>query len=282
MAGTSEKVGSEFEQADRTDFQLQFAKRLLSDVGVTMNLKAPDEKKLAESMKKSKKKAQVYLALDGQKLAVEVRVGSEAFAVASIDLDAQKDVAKHREILENLARKTKLITEAEVWKWHEKHFDAVELSFFAGTIQQMEKDLVDNKKMHDRLSAFTYDTDDVGLHNDLRDWARKHSWGHYIGFLEDIDHKKDGKKIFDTYAKEGAANPVNLPKPIVAALEHDIATSGAPNYAAARKLIATMVNIKFIGTMKKEQLPAIEKELARLKVRIPVERKKFVEVGGKF
>src|ERR1035438_3527860 len=134
MAGIGDKVGSEFDQADRADFWLQSAKKVLNDIGVKMNLKAPDEKKLGDSIKRTKKKAQIYISLDGQKLAVDVRVGSEKFAVASIDLDAEKDVKTHREILENLSRKPKLITEAEVWKWHEKHFDAEELSFFAGTI----------------------------------------------------------------------------------------------------------------------------------------------------
>ena len=192
MAGTSDKVGAEFDKADRADFFLQFASKLLTDVGVKANLKAPDPKKLADSIQKSKKKAQVYVTLDGQKLGVEVRVGSDEFAVISIDLDAEKNVKKHREILENLSRKTKLITEQEVWKWHEKHLDDEELSFFAGT------------------------------------------------------------------------------------------TSGKPNWTTARKLISTMVNIKFIGTMKKERLPAIDKELARLKVEIPAKRKEFVAVGGKF
>jgi hypothetical protein len=281
MAGTSDKVGGEFEKADRAGVMLQAANKALIDIGIRVTLKAPDEKKLGESLTKQKKKAQIYFTLDGQIFGVDVRVGSDKFTVISLDLDAEKDVKKHREILENLAHKTKLITEQQVWKWHEKHLDAEELSFFAGTIRQMELGLVENKKVRDRLNAFTYDTDDVGLHNDLRDFARKHGWGHYIAFLEDIDHNKDGKKIFDTYAKEGAASPVNLPKPLVAALEHDIATSGKPNWTAARKLISTMVNIKFIATMKKDRLPALDKELARLKVDIPVKRKEFVAAGGK-
>jgi hypothetical protein len=33
--------------------------------------------------------------------------------------------------------------------------------------------------------------------------------------------------------------------------------------------------------MKKDRLPALDKELARLKVDIPVKRKEFVAAGGK-
>ncbi|MGH8797703.1 MAG: hypothetical protein ACREXI_11640, partial [Caldimonas sp.] len=55
MAGTSDKVGGEFEKADRAGVMLQAANKALIDISIRVTLKAPDEKKPGESLTKQKK-----------------------------------------------------------------------------------------------------------------------------------------------------------------------------------------------------------------------------------
>ena len=272
----SEAVGAEFDQADRLNVVwIETAKKLLRELGVTMTMKMPDEKKLQENIDKAKKKARLFITLVGtDKVTLDVRIGSGTpVLIGSVDLTAEKDMAKRREILNNLARKTGLITEKEVWKWQETHYDEVELAFFRGTIQQMEQDQVKFTAQRDMLNKLSFDGG--GMRHELKEWAAKKSWKHYIEFVETIDEGATPKKVFDTYVKEGAPQPVNLPAAMRQAIEHALANGQAPNFADARTLIVKMIDVKFISAFKKELLPPIVKEVERLRVDIPEKRKRY-------
>jgi hypothetical protein len=278
----SEAVGSEFDKADRLRVAwIETAKKLMTKIGVTMNMKLPDEKKLQESIDKAKKKAQLFITLAGtDTLTLEVRVGSSSLQIGSVDLTAEKDLAKRRDMLNGLARNTGLITEKEVWKWHDTHYDDVELAFFRGTIQQMEIDQTKLTAQKDKLEKLTFDSGE--MRTQLKEWAAKKSWKHYIDFVEDIDKGATPKKVIDTYVKDGAGLPVNLPPPMKKTLEEALAAGKAPDFTGARKLIVTMIDVKFVSGFKKEMLPPIKKEVDRLRVAIPEKRKAYaVATSGK-
>ena len=279
----SEAVGSEFDKADRLRVAwIETAKKLMREIGVTMNMKLPDEKKLQESIDKAKKKAQLYVVLTGtETLALEVRVGSTTpVQIGSVDLTAEKDMAKRREVLNNLAHSTSLITEKEVWKWHDTHYDDVELSFFRGTISEMESNQTKLTAQQAKLDKLTFDSGD--MRGQLKEWTAKKSWKHYLEFVENIDDGVTPKKIVDTYVKDGATLPVNLPGPMKQKIEDALAAGHVPDFADARKLIVKMIDLKFIPAFKKEFLPPIKKEVDRLRVAIPEKRKAYaVATSGK-
>jgi hypothetical protein len=279
----SEAVGSEFDKADRLRVVwIETAKKLMREVGVSMNMKLPDEKKLQESIDKTKKKAQLFVTLVGtEALTLEVRVGSASpVQIGKVDLSAEKDMAKRREVLNNLARNTGLITEKEVWKWHDTHYDDVELSFFRGTISEMEINQAKLTAQRDKLDKLSFGSGE--MRGALKEWAARKSWKHYIDFVEDIDDGATPKKIVDTYVKDGASLPVNLPAPMKKKIEDALAAGGAPDFAAARKLIVQLIDVKIVTGLRKEMLPPIKKEVDRLRTAIPEKRKAYaVATSGK-
>ena len=107
-------LGSEFDKPDRIAFHLQFVKKFIGDLGVSMTLRPPDEKQFGELIVKAKK-VQYVATLGGTLLQVWLRGGkAKALLVGSKDLDSVRDNAKARGILEKLADTTKLITRQQI------------------------------------------------------------------------------------------------------------------------------------------------------------------------
>jgi hypothetical protein len=277
----SHPIGEEFSEASRLRVVwIEAAKKFLKELDIEMTLKLPEDKKLQEALDKAKAKGRLFLTLDGtSKLSLDVRIGtSVTIPIGSINLTQEKDNSKTRNLLRNLSQKTKLISEAEVWKWQETHYDEVELSFFRGTISQMESDqakLAEKKAKLDKLTVASGE-----LRRELKEFAAKHSQKHYIEFVEDIDDGADAKKIVETYVKTGAKLPVNLPAATTQKIEQTLASGGKPDFAPARALIAKMIDEKIIPKFKQEVLPPIKKELERLSKDIPEKKKGYAKASG--
>ncbi|MEO6711317.1 MAG: hypothetical protein ABI054_12465 [Planctomycetota bacterium] len=275
-------VGEEFNEASRLRVVwIEVAKKLLKDLGVAMTLKLPDDKKLQAEIDKAKKKARLYLTLDGtSKLSLDVRIGpSVVLPIGTVNLAAEKDNSKRRNILTNLSQETTLITKDEVWKWQETHYDDVELSFFRGTISEMESDQTKLKAKKEKLDKLTMAGDT--LRGELKDWASKRSQKHYIEFVEDIEGGTvAASKIIDTYVKTGAKLPVNLPAAMKQKLEQTLASGGKPDFAPARALISKMIDEKIIAKFKPEMLAPIKKELDRLSKAIPEKKKAYEKASS--
>jgi hypothetical protein len=276
------KLGSEFDKPDRASFQVQFAKKFIDDNGIKMTIRPVDEKELAAALAKTKKKAQIYATLDLPMFQLWVRIGTTKLLIGSKDFDSLRDNGKEREVLNKLADSTKLITRAEVDKWHDTHYDSQELSFFAETIREMEESQKKLQKRHDDLKAFTFaDKNATSLRGELHAFTKKHSWEHYLQFVEDIEDGKGGQQIFDTYVRDGATLPVNLPPEQKAALAKQLSSHSPPDFGPAKTLIVKLINAKFIPAMSKDEMASLTKELQRLKTEIPEKKKEFIRVGGK-
>ena len=277
----SEPIGEEFNEASRLRVVwIEKAKNFLRENGVSMTLKLPEDKKLQEEIDKAKKKARLFLTLEGtSKLSLEVRIGtSVALPIGSVDLKQEKDFSKTRVLLTNLSQNTKLITKEEVWKWQETHYDETELSFFRGTISEMESDktkLAEKRAQLDKLTVAS-----GAMRRELKEYAAKHSQKHYIDFVEDIDDGAAASKIIENYVKTGAKFPVNLPAAIKQKLEKTLADGGKPDFAAARADIAKLIDQKIIPKFKAEVLPPIKKELERLTKAIPEKKKAYEKASS--
>jgi hypothetical protein len=278
---TEHLLGNEFDKPDRIAFQLQFVKRFIDDLGVSMNLRPPDEKQFGELIAKARK-VQYVATLEGTLLQVWLRGGkAKPLLVGSKDLDSVRDNAKARGILQKLADTTKLITPQQIYKWQETHYDEQELAFFRGTISEMESEQRKLKARHDALAGYKFDNkDSETLRKELHTFTAKHSWEHYLNFVEDIDKATADQTIYDTYVNSGAKFPVNLDGAIKAPIDKAIKTSKV-DWGPARKLVVKLIDAKFIPEMRKDELASAAKELKRLETAIPEKKKAFVKAGGK-
>ena len=278
---TEHLLGNEFDKPDRIAFQLQFVKRFIDGLGVSMNLKPPDEKQFGELIAKAKK-VQYVATLEGTLLQVWLRGGKvKPMLVGSKDLDSVRDNAKARDILQKLADTTKLVTAQQIYKWQETHLDEQQISFFRGTISEMEADQAKLKARHAALSNYKFDNkDSESLRKELHTFTAKHSWEHYLNFVEDIHKAKADQAIYDTYVKSGASFPVNLDSAIKAPIDKAITTSKV-DWGPARRVVVKMIDTKFIPEMRKDELASAAKELKRLETAIPEKKKAFVKGGGK-
>ncbi len=274
------KIGSEFDKADRLSFWLQHVTRFLSDNRITMTIKPPPEKELAEVLTKTKKKAQIYAVFDLPLLWMEVRIaGAKPIRLGAKDLDSLRDNAKQQELMNKLADTTKLVTRAEVEKWHATHFTKDELAFWKDTLSEMIESQSKLKTEVAALKAFKWGVDDPVRLAQLHAFTKPRSWEHYLTFVNDIDAKLDDKKIFDKYVKPGADFPVNL-GPLAAPLTKQLAAKQALDFKPARALIVKLIDHKLIGDMRKAALPVPDKELTRLNGAIPQSKSDFKKAGG--
>lgn len=280
---SEDKIGGEFDRPDRLKVAyMPLVERFVSGLKIKPTFKVPTDKELGDALAKAKgKKAQIYVNLDGSLLSFEVRIpGSKAIRLGAKDLDSLRDNDKQREILEKLADTTKLTTRAEVEKWHSTHYGKEEISFFRGTIHDMMSSRDDLQPKVTALKAFKFDGKNAALIAELHAHAKKHSHDHYITFVEDIDKGVAPKAIYDKYIAAGASFPVNLPAAIAAPIAKAVSAAAQPDFTNARKLIVGVIDAKLIGDYRKEVLPAMEKELNRLKADLPGKIAEFKKVGG--
>jgi hypothetical protein len=280
---SEDKIGSEFDRPDRLKVvYMPLVERFLSGLQIKPTLKLPPDKELADALAKAKgKKAQVYVNLDDSLLWFEVRVpGSKPFRLGAKDLDSLRDNDKQREILEKLADTTKLTTRAAVEKWHSTHYGKEEISFFRQTIHEMIDSRDKLQPQVTALKAFKFDGKDAKLRAALHVHAKAHSHEHYLTFVEDIDTGSGAKAIYDKYIAPGASFPVNLPPAVAAPIAKAVSAGAKPDFSTARKLIVGVIDAKLIGDYRKEILPDLEKELNRLKAKLPGEVAEFKKVGG--
>jgi hypothetical protein len=115
----------------------------------------------------------------------------------------------------------------------------------------------------------------------LKFWLQeKHqSWVHYVDFINDVDKGEDSKKVFETYMKDGASLPINLPKGVQEPVEHALANGGKPDFAPARKLIVGIVNQKFIPEFKKDRLALYQKDIKANTEKLSALKKKRAAMG---
>jgi hypothetical protein len=73
------------------------------------------------------------------------------------------------------------------------------------------------------------DSKDSGvLRGEPRSCTAKHSWEHYLQFVEDIDESKADPLLYDSHVKPGASLPVNVGAPVQAPIAKAIKAGGKP------------------------------------------------------
>lgn len=280
---SEDKIGGEFDRPDRLKVAyMPLVERFLNGLQIKPTLKIPTDKELGDALAKAKgKKAQVYVNLDGSLLWLEVRVpGSKPFRLGAKDLDSLRDNDKQREILEKLADTTKLTNRAAVEKWHSTHYGKEEISFFRQTIREMIDSRDKLQPQVTALKAFKFDGQDATLRARLHVHAKAHSREQYLTFVEAVDAGGSAKAIYDKYIAPGASDPVNLPPAVAAPIAKAVSSGAKPDFSKARALIVGVIDGKLIPDYRKEVLPDLEKELNRLKAKLPGELAEFKKVGG--
>jgi hypothetical protein len=252
-----------------------------------ISLKEPDEDKLKPLMEKLKKPAEFWFTREGNKFTVDVRVGPNKTVLGTFDISTEKDRAKQKAIWDGLFAND-LATRDDVAKFDQAHPDPKDVEALDNEIDRAQMDLNGDTADAKTIAKFhNYDEDDRAAGYNvtalLKYWLQdKHqSWVHYVSFVEDVDKPEDAKKIFDTYMKEGASLPINLPKGVQEPIEHALANDGKPDFAAARKLIVGIVNQKFIPEFKKDRLALYQKDIKEETEKLNALKKKKAAMGGK-
>jgi hypothetical protein len=252
-----------------------------------ISLKEPDQEKLEPLMTKLKKPAEFWYTREGNKFTVDVRVGPNKTVLGTFDISSEKDRAKQKAIWDGLYAND-LATKEDVAKFDQAHPDPKDVAALDAEIDRAQMDLNGDTADAKTIAKFhNYDEDDrAGGYNLtalLKLWLQdKHqSWVHYVSFIEDVDKPEDAKKIFDTYMKEGASGPINLPKNVQESIEHAIANGEKPDLAAARKLVLGIVNQKFIPEFKKDRLALYQKDLKEETEKLNALKRKKAGMGAK-
>ena len=283
------KLERKVDNADRIEINWQGVSSMIkkSLAMPTISLKEPDPGKLEPLMTKSKKPAEFWFTREGNKFTVDVRVGTNKTVLGTFDISSEKDRAKQKAIWEALYAND-LASKKDLEDFDKAHPDPKAVEELDDQIHQAEMELNGDVAGCNAVAKFAdYDRDEVpGSFNPssmLRIWVQeKHqSWAHYLTFIEDVDKPEDPKKIFETYMKEGADKPINLPKGVQEPIEHAIANGEKPNFAAARKLILGVVNQKFLPEFKKERLAMYHKVLKEEKEALDALKKKRAAMGSK-
>ena len=287
MSGKS-KSQQKAQKPDRIRIQFESVK---SDVnkwlGLKITLRQPDENELGKLMDKTKKPAEFFYTVDGSKFTVDVRVGSKVTVLGTADLNSSKDNPKGRETLVKL-QANDLVSKAELEAWDKAHPDPKVIDGIKSEISRLEMDMRSDAADRGSINKFSsYDDGGRAAGYDvsalLVEWTKdKHkSWTHYMTFLDDVDKKGDPKAIFDTFMKDGAKLPINLPAKLLDPIEHAIANGTAPDFKAARALILKLVNTKFIPPFKKERVELYDKLLKENAVKLKALKKQLADAGGK-
>jgi hypothetical protein len=249
-------------------------KRVKAHLGIQMRVKEPDKADVAKLMEKGKKPFELYYTLDKSQFTVELKVGTKVEVLGTFDLASEKDVAKRREVLQNLAN-NELVTDAELAAFDKANPDPKKAEEAKSEVRRLEMDLRHDMGDRKTIAAFTkYDTGgraggwDMTAH--LKNWIqeKRPSWLHYIEFVEDVDNGKDDKQIFDRYAKDGAQYPINLPPAIQGPLEKALAAGKKPDFKPARALIVKMIDAKFIPPFRKERLALYDKDIKEMAAKL--------------
>jgi|SRR6185369_5729166 len=258
----SEKIPPPVPSADRFNVLVAQPKKWIEDtLNITLPKPTADLTKLGAEMAKTKKPAEFYITLDGEKFSLEIRAGTFKQIVAQVNLAAQKDNDKEFEILRGLVSSTKIFTQAELDAWNNKHLTSAQASFYHAMVVEYEGKVDNLKKVTKALASPAFETLDPSVSKDFREWAQAHSTLHYLTFIDDIDSKADPKAIFDKYVKKDATFPVNLGDPLTKEIEKAITANQAPDFTAVRAKTLKAINTVILPKFKKEKLPGYQKEL---------------------
>ena len=236
-------------------------------IGLKVPCKKPDLAKIEPIMRKAKKPAELYATFDAKKLTVDVRIGTAYKQVlGALDIEGEKDIEKRRTILKTLNTKNKkLFADADLYAFTKAHPDKETLDDDRAQVASLKPEIEKLKAKVAGLKNLSYDhCASAELSRGLRNWVESKHWGHYLAFLRDIDSGADSKTIYDKYigeAKHPATLPVNLESHGAARIKQALDANQIPDFAAARAQIVKMVDTKFVPEYKKENLPALEKEL---------------------
>jgi hypothetical protein len=145
MADRTEQIGkADFkEKADEIDVDKAWedAKKWMSKINVSTTSK-PDVKKIREAMAKQKKAMTFVASWDGKWLSIDARVGTVVVDKESTqDMSEGGDQKKWRDALELLKKNTKLVNDADLKAFDDKHPDPDEVNKLKAKIDTLTKEI---------------------------------------------------------------------------------------------------------------------------------------------
>jgi hypothetical protein len=264
------------------DVGLQAAQAFLSKRKINMSARKPNGGKIKPLMT-DKKSAEFFVTLDGNKLALEIRVDKKSIeTLGTLDLAAEKDIAKRRAIMQELFS-ADLVSDGD-WKKFQKTFPSPEeIEEWKSEAYSLGWDIKSDRASIKSLESLTYDTNDSIANNlksgGLAEFVKRKHWEHYLAFVDEIDGGADAKKIYETYVKDGASLPVNLPSSVQATIKKAIDAGSNPDLAPGRKCIVGIINSKFIPEFRKGVLAQWQTELSDKVKKLDELNKKIAGVG---
>lgn len=231
---------SYFYGIERFDSEFDDALGQLNAIKLGMKPKRPDKARLKAALEKSKKKGEFVLSRDGDEIEFLVRIGSERFVLAKLDLGAVRDTTKRRDLLFQLEQRTDLVTKDELKAFDEKHADvedrpeAVELNKRIDALKQE----IDNRQS--MLGAANYKGKEYNeWSSEFKEWIKKKGHQRYTAFVDDVKNNRLGGDAAKLLAdpKTSGIKPATL-KAIVDAR----ARGETPDFTQARKEVLVVVN----------------------------------------
>jgi hypothetical protein len=292
MAAKS-KLQKKTDDASRIPVFWDIVKALIKrNLGLTkMTLKDPDVAKLQPAMARLKKPAEFWFTVDGNKFTVDVRVGTDKAdrtVLGTFDLASEQDIAVRRATFDALFNSFELVDKAQFDAFQKANPDPQALEAAKTEVYRLDMDLKSDKADRKAINAFTnYDVDGRAAGYDVSELMRlwleeKHqSWVHYVNFIKAVDSGADPKTIFDSYMKQGASSPINLPPKFQTPVERAIANGAAVDLKPARGAVVQIVNAKFIPLFRKERLALYDKDIKEETTKLNAAKKKYTDLGGK-
>lgn len=263
------------------DVGLQVAQAYLSNRKIKMSTSKPNASKIKPLMT-DKKSAEFYVTLNGNKLALEVRVDKKSVdTLGTLDISAEKDIDKRHAVMQELFS-AGLVSDDDWKKFQKKYPTSEELKDWKDEAYKLGWDIKGDRANIKSLGSLTYDTFDSianNLKGGLAEYVKRKHWEHYLAFVDDIDSGVDAKKIYETYVKDGAKLPVNLPPPTQALIKKAIDSGSKPDLAPGRKCIVGIINNKFIPEYRKTVLAQWQTELDAKVKKLDELNKKIASVG---
>ena len=268
MPAKEESLGK-ITSSTRLDVMHQMAERRAANFGVGMRVKKPDAGKLGPQIDKVKR-AEYVFAFDGMRLRLEIRVGSGAVELGSVDFGAEKDLVRRRALLQAVRDCSSLVSAADLAAFDKAHPpppDPKKLAALRAKVEAAAQRVARLRSDRDSATYNSrhYDDMDSASSAEFEAWAKgKGAAFHDILFVGSIDaHDPPGFVVIKCLRK-GAENEVALPVPMLAAIVAANRTTGGGkvDFGPARRHVLARIDADLLAPYNKEKKAALDKQIA--------------------
>jgi hypothetical protein len=242
-----------------------------------------DAGKIGEKMKKAKKPAQFILSYDGRKLVYGIKVGSDLTTIDSLDVGAERDLAKRRQWLVKLKKNSKVVTAADLEAFDKVNpmpADPKEIAEVEQKITVAEMVIKSESDVKNWYAKKYADFDWQQRRLDFLPWAKKLGFAAYAQFMIGVTDGFQDYAMMKTHVLKGAPLLVKLQPATRAAMEKAFAEGTAVDYANAKAEVLKIVDGALMPKFRAMRFKEAEKTVAAEKKKLLALRAELVKLKG--